>query len=284
MNWLKRLLPSIGDNNKSKEIPEGLWIKCSKCSHVLYKAELIKNQYVCIACNNHVYISARNRLKYFLDEPFEELFNNIYPKDPIEFKDQIKYKDRIKSAKAKSNEEEALIVAKGFLKKMPVIVCCFEFNFMGGSMGSVVGEKFSKAAMECINKKIPLICFSSSGGARMQEGLISLMQMAKTALAVNLIDENKIPFISVLTNPTMGGVSASFAFLGDIIIAEPHSLVGFAGPRVIEQTVKKTLPEGFQKSEFLLEHGAIDAIVHRNDLRDEIHKILSLIENGNNSS
>ena len=277
MNWLKRLLPSIQSTDKTKNIPEGLWFKCSNCLHVLYKTELLKNLFVCLSCNNHFYISARDRLNFFLDEPYNELFSSLHSVDPLKFKDSKKYKDRINEAKEKTNENEALIVAKGTLKKMPVIVCCFEFKFMGGSMGSVVGEKFSLAAQESIKEKYPLICFAASGGARMQEGLFSLMQMAKTSLAINMMHENNLPFISVLTNPTMGGVSASFAFLGDVIIAEPNALIGFAGPRVIEQTVKKTLPEGFQKSEFLLEHGTIDRIVHRQKLRGEIFTILSLL-------
>ncbi|MCS5591285.1 MAG: acetyl-CoA carboxylase, carboxyltransferase subunit beta [Gammaproteobacteria bacterium] len=275
MSWLERILPSIGKSAK-KNIPEGLWSKCPECHSVLYKEEIKRLNYVCPQCEHHLRMSARDRLESFLDEAHQvEIGASLESVDPLKFKDQKKYKDRYSEAQKKTKENDALVVKQGLLHGMPVIVAAFEFKFMGGSMGSVVGEKFARAADAAIAHGYPLICFSASGGARMQEGLFSLMQMSKTALAVKLLADKKIPFISVLTDPTMGGVSASFAMLGDIHIAEPKALVGFAGPRVVEQTVREELPEGFQRSEFLLEKGAIDMIVHRSKLREKIYQILS---------
>jgi acetyl-CoA carboxylase carboxyl transferase subunit beta len=277
MSWLERILPPIGKNTK-KNIPEGLWSKCPECSRVLYQEEIKRLQYVCPQCEHHLQISARVRIENFLDVEHQfEVGHNIESTDPLKFKDQKKYKDRSSDAQKKTKEKDALIVKKGFLKGIPVIVAAFEFNFMGGSMGSVVGEKFVRAVDAAIEKKHPLICFSASGGARMQEGLFSLMQMSKTSLAVKLLADKKIPFISVLTDPTMGGVSASLAMLGDVHIAEPNARIGFAGARVVEQTVREELPEGFQRSEFLLEKGAVDMIVHRSELRQKIYQILSAL-------
>ncbi len=274
MSWLEKILPPIGKNAK-KNIPEGLWSKCPECSRVLYQEEIKRLQYVCPQCDHHLQISARVRIENFLDVEHQfEVGHNIESTDPLKFKDQKKYKDRSSDAQKKTKEKDALIVKKGFLEGLPVIVAAFEFNFMGGSMGSVVGEKFVRAVNAAIEKKQPLICFSASGGARMQEGLFSLMQMSKTSFAVKLLADKKIPFISVLTDPTMGGVSASLAMLGDVHIAEPNARIGFAGARVVEQTVREELPEGFQRSEFLLEKGAIDMIVHRSELRQKIYQIL----------
>ena len=275
MSWLEKILPSIGKNAK-KNIPEGLWSKCPECSRVLYQEELERLSYVCPKCDHHLIISARRRLKNFLDVEHQfEIAPNIQSVDPLQFKDQKKYKDRYIDAQKKTKEKDALVVKKGLLKGMPIVAAAFDFNFMGGSMGSVVGEKFVRAADAAIESINPLVCFSASGGARMQEGLFSLMQMSKTSLAVKLMADKKIPFISVLTDPTMGGVSASLAMLGDIQIAEPNARIGFAGARVVEQTVNEKLPEGFQRSEFLLEKGAIDMIVHRSELRNKIFQILS---------
>ena len=277
MSWLERILPPIGKNAK-KNIPEGLWSKCPECSRVLYQEEIKRLQYVCPQCDHHLQISARVRIENFLDVEHQfEVSHNIESTDPLKFKDQKKYKDRSSDAQKMTKEKDALIVKKGFLKGIPVIVAAFEFNFMGGSMGSAVGEKFVRAVDAAIENKHPLICFSASGGARMQEGLFSLMQMSKTSLAVKLLADKKIPFISVLTDPTMGGVSASLAMLGDVHIAEPNARIGFAGARVVEQTVREELPEGFQRSEFLLEKGAVDMIVHRSELRQKIYQILSAL-------
>jgi acetyl-CoA carboxylase carboxyl transferase subunit beta len=277
MSWLEKILPPIGKNAK-KNIPEGLWSKCPECSRVLYQEEIKRLQYVCPQCDHHLQISARVRIENFLDVEHQfEVAHNIESTDPLKFKDQKKYKDRRSDAQKITKEKDALIVKKGLLKGIPVIVAAFEFNFMGGSMGSVVGEKFVRAVDAAIENKHPLICFSASGGARMQEGLFSLMQMSKTSLAVKLLADKKIPFISVLTDPTMGGVSASLAMLGDVHIAEPNARIGFAGARVVEQTVREELPEGFQRSEFLLEKGAVDMIVHRSELRQKIYQILSAL-------
>jgi acetyl-CoA carboxylase carboxyl transferase subunit beta len=277
MSWLEKILPSIGKNAK-KNIPEGLWSKCPKCHGVLYKDEIKRLNYVCPQCDHHLRVSARDRLEGFLDEAHQiEIGATIQSVDPLKFKDQKRYKDRYSDAQKNTGENDALVVKQGLLHGMPVIVAVFEFKFMGGSMGSVVGEKFARAVDAAIAHGYPFICFSASGGARMQEGLFSLMQMSKTALALKLLADKKIPYISVLTDPTMGGVSASFAMLGDIHIAEPNALVGFAGPRVVEQTVREELPEGFQRSEFLLEKGAIDMIVHRSKLREKIFQILSAL-------
>ena len=277
MSWLEKIMPSIGKNAK-KNIPEGLWSKCPECNRVLYQEELERLLYVCPKCNHHLRISARRRIQDFLDmENQVEIAPNIQSVDPLKFKDQKKYKDRYQDAQKKTKEKDALIAKSGFLKGMPIVTVAFDFSFMGGSMGSVVGEKFVRAADLAIKNKQPLVCFSASGGARMQEGLFSLMQMSKTSLAVKLLSDNKIPFISVLTDPTMGGVSASLAMLGDIQIAEPNARIGFAGARVVEQTVREELPEGFQRSEFLLEKGAIDMIVPRSELRNKIFQILSAL-------
>ena len=277
MSWLEKIMPSIGKNAK-KNIPEGLWSKCPECNRVLYQEELERLLYVCPKCNHHLRISARRRIQDFLDmENQVEIAPNVQSVDPLKFKDQKKYKDRYQEAQKKTKEKDALIAKSGFLKGMPIVTVAFDFSFMGGSMGSVVGEKFVRAAHLAIKNNHPLVCFSASGGARMQEGLFSLMQMSKTSLAVKLLSDNKIPFISVLTDPTMGGVSASLALLGDIQIAEPNARIGFAGARVVEQTVREELPEGFQRSEFLLEKGAIDMIVHRSELRNKIFQILSAL-------
>ena len=274
MSWLEKILPSIGKNAK-KNIPEGLWSKCPECNRVLYQEELERLHYVCPKCDHHLRISARKRLESFLDVEHQfEIAINLQSIDPLKFKDQKKYKDRYSEAQKSTKEKDALVVKKGLLKGIPIVAAAFDFSFMGGSMGSVVGEKFVRAADASIENKHPLVCFSSSGGARMQEGLFSLMQMSKTSLAIKLLSDNKIPFISVLTDPTMGGVSASLAMLGDVQIAEPNARIGFAGARVVEQTVREELPEGFQRSEFLLEKGAIDMIVHRSELRKKIYQIL----------
>jgi len=277
MSWLEKIMPSIGKNAK-KNIPEGIWSKCPECNRVLYQEELERKLYVCPKCNHHLRISARKRLESFLDmENQVEIAANVQSADPLKFKDQKKYKDRYQDAQKLTKEKDALVVKSGFLKGMPVLTAAFDFSFMGGSMGSVVGEKFVRAANLAIKNNQPFVCFSASGGARMQEGLFSLMQMSKTSLAVKLMADNKIPFISVLTDPTMGGVSASLAMLGDIQIAEPNARIGFAGARVVEQTVREELPEGFQRSEFLLEKGAIDMIVHRSELRNKIFQLLSAL-------
>jgi len=277
MNWLEKILPSITSVAK-KNIPEGLWSKCPKCESTLYSEELKELSYVCPKCDYHMRISARVRIDNFLDEEGqEEIAGNLTAVDPLKFKDQKKYKDRLVQAQKNTDEKDALIVKSGTLQGMKVVVAAFEFKFMGGSMGSVVGEKFVRAAQLSMKTNVPLICFSASGGARMQEGLLSLMQMSKTSLVLKLLSNKKIPFISILTDPTMGGVSASFAMLGDIHIAEPNALIGFAGPRVVEQTVREALPKGFQRSEFLLEKGAIDMIVHRHKLRDEVHTVLQAL-------
>jgi acetyl-CoA carboxylase carboxyl transferase subunit beta len=278
MSWLKKLLPSVirTDAASKKIVPEGLWIKCAGCEAVLYRTELELNLYVCPKCTHHSYMPARERLDALLDKQSEiELGKNILPVDRLKFKDIKKYKDRLESARNTAKEEEALIVMEGELKKIPVVTCAFEFNFMAGSMGAAVGERFVQGLETASQKRACFICFSASGGARMQEALFSLMQMAKTSVALAKYAQTGLPFISVLTNPTFGGVSASLAMLGDVIIAEPKALIGFAGPRVIEQTVRATLPEGFQRSEFLLAHGAIDMITDRRQLRDTLARLLS---------
>lgn len=279
MSWFDKLLPpKIKGDGQRKSVPEGLWKKCPACGAVLYSAEIESNQSVCPKCEHHMRIGARRRLELFLDpEPRVEIGSELAPKDILKFKDSKKYKDRIAEAQKKTSENDALIVLQGAVKGMPLVAGAFEFAFMGGSMGSVVGEKFVRAVNTSLEKNIPFVCFAASGGARMQEALFSLMQMAKTSAALTKLGKNKIPFISVLTDPTMGGVSASFAMLGDVIVAEPNALIGFAGPRVIEQTVRETLPEGFQRSEFLLDHGAIDMIVPRKEMRDELFNTLSML-------
>ena len=280
MSWLEKLMPSKirTESTSKRKVPEGLWDKCPQCSAVLYGAELERNLQVCPKCDHHLRISARNRVSYFLDEgDQQEIGEELEPKDFLKFKDSKKYKDRLSAATKSTGEKDALVVKHGKLKGMPIVVAAFEFGFMGGSMGSVVGERFLMGVKKSIADSIPFICFSTSGGARMQEALMSLMQMAKTSAALTKLSEQRLPFVSVLTDPTMGGVSASFAMLGDVHVAEPNALIGFAGPRVIQQTVRETLPEGFQRSEFLLDHGAIDMIVHRKDMRDRIHNILHLL-------
>lgn len=280
MSWLEKILPSITSAVK-KHIPEGLWSKCPKCEATLYSEELKGLNYVCPKCDHHMRLSARIRLESFLDEENQkEIAPDLIAVDPLKFKDQKKYKERLALAQKITNEKDALVVKSGTLYGMNVVVAAFDFKFMGGSMGSVVGEKFVRATQLSMETVAPLICFSASGGARMQEGLFSLMQMSKTSLAIKLLSDKKIPFISILTDPTMGGVSASFAMLGDIHIAEPNALIGFAGPRVVEQTVREELPPDFQRSEFLLEKGAIDMIIHRKDLRDTVHQLLQALCGG----
>ena len=282
MSWFKKLLPSRikTDSASRRTVPEGVWSKCDECSAVLYRAELERNLEVCPKCSHHMRISARARIEYFLDpEPRIEIGAELKPIDMLKFRDKKKYKDRLSQAQKQTKEDDALVVFMGQVEEIPVVVAAFEYNFMAGSMGSVVGERFVLAAEAAIDNGIPLICFSASGGARMQEAILSLMQMAKTSLALAKLAAEELPYISVLTNPTLGGVSASLATLGDINMAEPNALIGFAGPRVIEQTVRETLPEGFQKSEFLLEHGDIDMIVDRREMRERISSILSILNN-----
>ena len=280
MNWLTRLIPSIGKrSSKSKsKIPDGVWTSCPSCESALYKPELIKTLYVCPKCGHHLRIGARTRFNIFFDNgSFTEVASNIETSDPLGFKDIKSYTARIKEAKKNTGESEALLVGFGKLDGRLVTSAAFEFKFMGGSMGSVVGEKFLKGVEHSIENSTPFICFSTSGGARMQESMVSLMQMAKTSAAIQKLKSNKLPYISVMVDPIFGGVSASLAMLGDINLAEPKAFVGFAGRRVIEQTVRVELPEDFQKSEFLLEHGAIDMIVHRAEIRNKIIRILDKI-------
>ncbi|CCQ12439.1 Acetyl-coenzyme A carboxyl transferase beta chain [Pseudoalteromonas luteoviolacea B = ATCC 29581] len=280
MSWLEKILPKTSKSSTKKEIPEGVWAKCGDCDAILYKAELEKALNVCPKCNHHMRMSGRKRLEYFLDDAERvELGSQHEPQDVLKFKDSKKYSDRIVQAQKASGEKDALVAMKGRLKGIPVAAVAFEFNFMGGSMASVVGARFVDAVNECLEHNMPLICFSASGGARMQEALMSLMQMAKTSAALAKMSERGLPFISVLTDPTMGGVSASLAMLGDINVAEPKALIGFAGPRVIEQTVREKLPEGFQRSEFLLEHGAIDMIIDRREMRDSLARIIAKFMN-----
>jgi acetyl-CoA carboxylase carboxyl transferase subunit beta len=276
-NWLvDKLIPSIMRSEvKKSSVPEGLWHKCPSCEAVLYRPELEKTHDVCPKCNHHMRIDARRRLDLFLDESGRsEIGAELEPVDRLKFRDSKKYKDRLVSAQKQTGEKDALISMSGALEGMPVVACAFEFAFMGGSMGAIVGERFVQAANVALEKRCPLVCFAASGGARMQEALISLMQMAKTSAVLARLREEGIPFISVLTDPVYGGVSASLAMLGDVIVAEPRALFGFAGPRVIEQTVREKLPEGFQRSEFLLEHGAIDMIIPRSELRPRLARLL----------
>ena len=279
MTWFEKIIPSrIKTERRTRSVPEGLWMKCPTCDSVLYRPEVERNLQVCPKCSHHMRIGARDRLLRFLDpDTAGELAAGVAPEDPLRFRDTKRYRDRLAAAQKGTGENDALVVMTGRLKGMEVVVTAFEFAFLGGSMGSVVGEKFVQAVEHCIRHRMPLVCFSSSGGARMQEGLLSLMQMAKTSAALAALARERLPFISVLTDPTTGGVSASLAMLGDINIAEPKALIGFAGPRVIAQTVRETLPEGFQRSEFLLEHGAIDMIVDRRDLRDRIAGLLAIL-------
>ncbi len=277
MGWLDKLMPSrISTENRTKSVPEGVWIKCTRCDAQLYRNELERNLQVCPKCNYHMRIGARKRLEYFLDpDSQQEMSAHLEPEDPLKFKDTKRYRDRLVAAQKKTGETDALVSVTGKLHGRPVVVCAFEFGFMGGSMGSVVGERFARAARHATDNDLPMIAFSASGGARMQEALFSLLQMAKTAAALANLGAKGLPYVSVLTDPTTGGVSASLAMLGDVNIAEPNALIGFAGPRVIEQTVRERLPEGFQRSEFLLDHGAIDMIVDRRNLRDEIGELLA---------
>ena len=279
MSWLEKLTPSqVLSGEKKRNVPEGLWTKCETCNSVLYRAELERTLEVCPKCGAHRNIPARARLNHFLDpEPREEIGAAIEPADPLKFKDTKRYKDRIVDAQKNTEEKEAMVVMRGQLMGLPLVAAAFEFGFIGGSMGSVVGQKFTLGVQRCLEDSLPMVCFSASGGARMQESLFSLLQMAKTSAALAQLAERGLPFISVLTHPTMGGVSASLAMLGDIHIAEPKAQIGFSGPRVIEQTVRQKLPEGFQTSEFLLEHGAIDLIVDRREMRDRIRSILALL-------
>ena len=280
MSWFEKLIPSkIRTTARSRSVPEGVWCKCPACDAVLYRAELERNLHVCPKCNHHQRITARIRLESFLDEgEHPEIAADVKPVDMLKFKDSKRYKDRITQAQKTTGENDALLAMEGSINDLPVVAVSFDFGFMGGSMGAVVGEKFVRAAQVALDKKVPLICFSASGGARMQEGLFSLMQMAKTSAILAQLSKAGVPFISVLTDPTMGGVSASLAMLGDINVAEPKALIGFAGPRVIEQTVRETLPEGFQRSEFLVEHGAIDMIIDRRDMRDRLTNILAMLQ------
>ncbi|CAN5180457.1 acetyl-CoA carboxylase, carboxyltransferase subunit beta [soil metagenome] len=283
MSWIDKLLPPRIKPNQTasgKRIPEGLWLKCPKCEAVLYRTDLEENLQVCPKCDHHMRIRARERLDSLLDpEGRYEIGQEVVPVDALKFVDSKKYPQRLSDAMADTDETDALIVKGGAIMTIPVVVACFEFEFMGGSMGSVVGERFMRGVNNALEQKVPFICITATGGARMQEGLLSLMQMAKTTTGISLLAERRLPFISVLTDPTMGGVSASFAFMGDVVIAEPKALIGFAGPRVIEQTVRETLPEGFQRSEFLVEKGAIDMIVDRRQMREEIAKLLALLQN-----
>lgn len=283
MSWFQKLMPSRirTEGGNKRNVPEGLWTKCVSCSAVLYRPELERNMQVCPKCANHMPVTARNRLEQFLDEgEHREIATDLEPVDPLRFRDSKKYRDRIVAAQKDTGEKDALVALVGNLHGREIVACAFEFSFMGGSMGSVVGEKFARAAQESLRLEAPLICFSATGGARMQEGLLSLMQMAKTSAVLARLARRGIPYISVLTHPTTGGVSASLGMLGDVNIAEPGALIGFAGPRVIEQTVREKLPEGFQRSEFLLEKGAIDMIVDRRNLRDQISALLGLLTSG----
>lgn len=281
MSWLQKLLPPKIKRNAGtarKAVPEGLWSKCDVCETVLYRADLEKNLGVCPKCSHHTRLTARERLDAFLDpEGRFEIGAEVVPVDFLKFVDSKRYVERLDQAQAETEEEDALVAMQGSVKSLPVVAVAFEFRFLGGSMGSVVGERFVRAVQTAVEQNMAFLCFCASGGARMQEGLMSLMQMAKTTAALTRLGRNGMPFISVLTDPTMGGVSASFAMIGDVVIAEPNALVGFAGPRVIEQTVRQTLPEGFQRSEFLLEHGAVDMIVDRRELRDRIANLLALL-------
>ncbi|MFM1886062.1 MAG: hypothetical protein RL026_1219 [Pseudomonadota bacterium] len=279
MSWFDKIVPSrITTERRSRSVPEGIWVKCEACDAVLYRAELERNLQVCPKCSHHMRIRARERLTRLLDPgSTRELAAGVQPEDPLRFKDSKRYKDRLAAAQKSTGEKDALVVLAGTLQGTPVVGCAFEFGFLGGSMGSVVGERFCRAVDHCIATRSGLVCFSATGGARMQEALLSLMQMAKTSAALARLAQAGLPFISVLTDPTTGGVSASLAMLGDLNIAEPRALIGFAGPRVIAQTVRETLPEGFQRAEFLQEKGAIDMIIDRRDLREQLGQLLRLL-------
>ncbi len=283
MSWFQKLLPpkikrrELGAESK-KNVPEGLWHKCPSCQAVLYHSDLEKNLSVCPKCNHHHRITARTRLDWLLDaEGRFEIGAEVHPLDTLKFKDSRKYSERLTAAQRDTGESDALVVMQGSVHAIPLVAAVFEFSFMGGSMGSVVGERFVRGVQLATEQKVPFVCFAASGGARMQEGLLSLMQMAKTCAALTQLSMEKLPFISVLTDPTMGGVSASFAFMGDVVIAEPGALIGFAGARVIQQTVRETLPEGFQRAEFLLEHGAVDMIVDRREMRKQLATLITLL-------
>ena len=284
MSWLNKLLPpkikrNVGGVARKSSLPEGLWSKCPSCESVLYATDLEKNLNVCPKCAHHNRVDARARIALLLDaEGRFEIGAEILPVDALKFKDSRRYSERLKDAAETTGETDAMVVMQGALKNLPVVVAVFEFGFMGGSMGSVLGERFVRGVQAAVEQRLPFICVTASGGARMQEGLFSLMQMAKTSAALTKLSEAGLPFISILTDPTMGGVSASFAFIGDIVVAEPGALIGFAGPRVIEQTVRQTLPEGFQRAEFLMEKGAIDMIIDRREMKDRLAKILALLQ------
>jgi len=282
MSWFQKLLPPKIKRRENieakKNVPEGLWHKCPSCQAVLYHSDLEKNLSVCPKCGHHQRIGARARLDWLLDaEGRFEIGAEVQPVDTLKFRDSRKYSDRLETAQESTGEDDALVVMQGSLHALPLVAAAFEFNFMGGSMGSVVGERFVRGVQIATEQNMPFVCFSASGGARMQEGLLSLMQMAKTCAALTQLSQSGLPFISVLTDPTMGGVSASFAFMGDVVIAEPGALIGFAGARVIQQTVRETLPEGFQRAEFLLEHGAVDMIVDRREMRDQLASLITLL-------
>ncbi|WP_136247652.1 acetyl-CoA carboxylase, carboxyltransferase subunit beta [Halomonas borealis] len=278
MSWLDKIVPSVGRiqrKERRSSVPDGLWRKCPKCEGVLYLPELEKHQNVCPKCEHHLRLTARKRLDWFLDkEGREEIAADLEPIDRLKFRDSKKYKDRLAAAQKSTGEQDALVAMSGRLDGLPMVAVAFEFTFMGGSMGAVVGEKFVRAAEQALEQGVPLVCFGASGGARMQEALFSLMQMAKTSAALEKLKQAGVPYISVLTDPVFGGVSASLAMLGDLNVAEPNALIGFAGPRVIEQTVREQLPEGFQRSEFLLEHGTVDMIVHRHEMRERLGGVL----------
>jgi acetyl-CoA carboxylase carboxyl transferase subunit beta len=281
MSWFQKLLPpkiKRREGDIKKNVPEGLWSKCPSCQAVLYHSDLEKNLNVCPKCNHHHRITARTRLDLLLDgEGRFEIGAEVLPLDTLKFQDQKRYSERLVAAKKSTDEDDALVVMQGSIHAVPVVAAAFEFTFMGGSMGSVVGERFVRGVQVALEQKCPFICFSASGGARMQEGLLSLMQMAKTCAALTQLSQERLPFISVLTDPTMGGVSASFAFMGDVVIAEPGALIGFAGARVIQQTVRETLPEGFQRAEFLLEHGAVDMIIDRREMKNQLATLITLL-------
>ncbi len=283
MSWLQKLMPSRirTEGGDKRQVPEGLWTKCDSCAAVLYRPELERNLNVCPKCSMHMPVTARERLNQFLDpEDRREIAARLEPSDPLRFRDSKRYRERVSTAQKATGEKDALVAMAGRLAGRGVVACAFEFRFMGGSMGSVVGEKFARAGQRSLRMRAPLICFSATGGARMQEGLLSLMQMAKTSAVLGRLAEEGIPYISVLTHPTTGGVSASLGMLGDLNVAEPGALIGFAGPRVIEQTVREKLPEGFQRSEFLLQKGAIDMIIDRRKLREELSALLALLTSG----
>lgn len=280
-SWLQKLLPPRIKRDAGatkKAVPEGLWSKCDSCEAVLYRTDLEKNLFVCPKCSHHNRVSARERLDWLLDmEGRYEIGVEVTPVDSLKFRDSRRYPDRLAAARSETGEEDALVVMQGAIKEIQVVTAAFEFGFLGGSMGSVVGERFVRGVQVCVEQRLPFICFTATGGARMQEGLFSLMQMAKTCAALTRLADERLPFISVLTDPTMGGVSASFAMIGDVVIAEPNALIGFAGPRVIEQTVRETLPEGFQRAEFLMQKGALDMIVDRRQMRDTLARLLMLL-------